>query len=83
MLLYPRREFFARHHASGERKNYPFLIIQSSGKFKTIEHKGNFHGRVTDALIAIDKWMILHQKESQRRSLLRNGWIQIFAAERL
>jgi hypothetical protein len=76
VLAHPRREFFARHHASGERKNYPFLIIQSSGKIETIEHEGNFQGCVTDALVAIDKWTVLHQKESQRRSFLRDGWIQ-------
>jgi len=35
LLRHPRREFFAGHHASGERENHPFLIIQSSRKLKT------------------------------------------------
>ena len=42
-----------------------------------------FHGRVSDALVAVYEGMVLNEEVPERRSLLFNRWIQFVAIENL
>jgi hypothetical protein len=44
--------------------------------------RGNLHGSMPDALVAVDEWVALNQRQTQRRGLLSESDIQIATAER-
>jgi hypothetical protein len=48
-----------------------------------VEHQEGLERGMADALVAVREGVILNQRESQRRSLLGEVWIEICPAKRL
>src|SRR6185437_13572884 len=58
-----------------------FLLVYRGVEFVPIQHEERFHCRLTDALITVNKRMILDQRESQRSGLVRQSGVEILPAE--
>lgn len=83
VLLHPLGKCFTRNLLRCDGKNDFLLLVDRCIDLEAIQDQRHFQRRVTDTLVPVDKWMICDKKEAKRRGLLDQGWIQIFAAERL
>ena len=83
VLLHPVGKCFTRNVSRCDGKNYFLLLVDRCIDLEAIQDQGYFQRCVTDTFVPVDKWMICDEKETKRRGLLDEGWIQIFAAERL
>jgi len=68
--------------AGGEIEHQTLLAIDGGVDLGAVEHEEGLHGCVPDALVAVDEWVVLNQREAQRRRLLDHGRIESDAAER-
>ena len=68
--------------AGSEIEHETLLVIDGGGDLGAVEDEEGLHGGVPDSLVAVDEWVVLNQREAQRRGLLNHGRIEIDAAER-
>jgi len=78
----PLQQLVPAGGASGDGENDRFARIDLGGQLGAIEHQKCFERRVTDALIAVDKGMIVDQRERERGGLRRQVRIEVLARER-
>ena|GEM_PF-5455788 len=81
MLLNPPRKLLAGELATRHVENNHLLFIDRSGEFVAVQEKYRFKGGMAGSFIAVEEWVILNEKESQRGGLLHHRGIKILISE--
>ena len=81
MLTQPVDKVGSIDTASGEIQDESFLIVDRGVDLRAVENEKCFHGSVPYSLVAIDKGVVLNQREAERCRLINQRGIQIGAAK--
>ncbi len=83
MGVHPRCELLARKLATGKEKHDLFLLVDAGDQLEPVQDEKDFQRSVTNALVAIEEWMVAYDEECQSGSLVDQGWIEVVTIERL
>jgi len=70
MLTQPVDKVGSIDTASGEIQDESFLIVDRGVDLRAVENEKCFHGSVPYSLVAIDKGVVLNQREAERCRLI-------------
>lgn len=74
MRRHPRGERIAAQTAGRNPQDDVVLLIDRSLKVMPIEHKEQLHGRMSNALVAVYKRVILYEREAQSGGFGGQRW---------
>ncbi len=77
----PGGNFVAAQATGGDVEHQTFLLIDRRLDLAAVEHQESFHRGVPDALVAIQKRVVMNEGETQRGSLVHQREVEIYAAE--
>lgn len=81
MLTQPVDKVDSIDTASGEIQDDALLIVDRGVDLRAVENKKCLHGSVPYTLVAIDKGVVLNQREAERFRLINQRGIQFCAAK--
>ncbi|MEZ6064089.1 MAG: hypothetical protein R3C19_27400 [Planctomycetaceae bacterium] len=77
----PFGEWKPSEFTCSKSKDNRFGIVYVSIQFISVQYEERLHRCMTDPFIAVDEWMIHHQRKTQGRGLLCERCVQVFAAK--
>jgi hypothetical protein len=79
----PVKKLRTREFPRCEVQHDLLLVVDGPEQLVTIQPQGDCYRRVSHALVAVHKWMIGCEEESQRSGFVDDLGIQLIATERL